>query len=54
MLKPKRVQGKYLPVIITVYSDKSFDFIVIKTPPVAIQLMEAAKIKKGSPEPNRR
>jgi len=44
--------GKLLPVIITVYSDKSFDFIV-KTPPVAVQLMEAAKIKSGSPEPNR-
>jgi large subunit ribosomal protein L11 len=44
--------GKVLPVIITVYRDKSFDFI-IKTPPVAVQLMEAAKIKKGSPEPNR-
>lgn len=44
--------GKLLPVIITVYGDKSFDFIV-KTPPVAVQLMEAAKIKSGSPEPNR-
>ena len=44
--------GKLLPVIITVYSDKSFDFVV-KTPPVAVQLMEMAKIKKGSPEPNR-
>lgn len=44
--------GKVLPVVITVYSDKSFDF-VIKTPPAAIQLMEAAKLKKGSPEPNR-
>ncbi len=44
--------GKILPVAITVYADKSFDF-VIKTPPAAIQLMEAAKIKKGSPEPNR-
>lgn len=44
--------GKVLPVVITVYSDKSFEFIV-KQPPVAIQLMEAAKIKKGSPEPNR-
>lgn len=41
--------GKILPVIITVYSDKSFDFVV-KTPPAAIQLMEAAKIKKGSPQ----
>ncbi len=44
--------GKLLPVIITVYRDKSFDF-VIKTPPVAVQLLEKAKIKKGSPEPNR-
>ena len=44
--------GKLLPVIITVYADKSFDFIV-KTPPVAVQLLEAAKTKKGSPEPNR-
>lgn len=45
--------GKILPVVITYYSDKSFDFIV-KTPPVAIQLMEAAKIKSGSAEPNRK
>ena len=45
-------QGKLLPVNITVYVDKSFDF-VIKTPPAAIQLMEAAKVKKGSGEPNR-
>jgi large subunit ribosomal protein L11 len=44
--------GKILPVLITVYSDKSFDF-VIKTPPAAIQLLEAAKIAKGSKEPNR-
>jgi large subunit ribosomal protein L11 len=44
--------GKVLPVIITVYTDKSFDF-VIKTPPAAVQLMEAAKIKSGSKEPNR-
>lgn len=44
--------GKILPVAITVYADKSFDF-VIKTPPAAIQLMEAAKIKKGSAESNR-
>ncbi len=44
--------GKIIPVIITVYKDKSFDFI-IKTPPVAVQVMEAAKIKKGSPESNR-
>jgi large subunit ribosomal protein L11 len=44
--------GKIIPVIITVYRDKSFDFIV-KTPPVAVQLMEVSKIQKGSPEPNR-
>ena len=44
--------GQVLPVIITVYRDKSFDFI-IKTPPVAVQLLQAAKIKKGSPESNR-
>ncbi|MDE7070096.1 MAG: 50S ribosomal protein L11 [Alistipes sp.] len=44
--------GKVLPVIITVYSDKSFDFIV-KQPPVAIQLKEAAKVKSGSAQPNR-
>ncbi len=45
--------GKLLPVIITVYKDKSFDFIV-KTPPVAIQLLEATKLKSGSAEPNRK
>ncbi|MGF7232078.1 50S ribosomal protein L11 [Arachidicoccus sp.] len=45
-------QGKVVPVLITVYSDKSFDF-VIKTAPASIQLMEAAKIKKGSKESNR-
>ncbi|NKI28102.1 LSU ribosomal protein L11P [Arenibacter nanhaiticus] len=44
--------GKVLPVAITVYKDKSFEFVV-KTPPAAVQLMEAAKIKKGSGEPNR-
>ncbi|MBE6209029.1 MAG: 50S ribosomal protein L11 [Rikenellaceae bacterium] len=44
--------GKVLPVIITVYSDKSFDFVV-KQPPVAIQLKEAAKVSSGSKEPNR-
>jgi large subunit ribosomal protein L11 len=44
--------GKLLPVVITVFSDKSFDFIV-KTPPVAVQLLEATKQKSGSPEPNR-
>jgi large subunit ribosomal protein L11 len=45
--------GKVLPVVITVYSDKSFDFI-IKTPPVAVQILEATKIKQGSAEPNRK
>ena len=44
--------GKVLPVVITYYSDKSFDFVV-KTQPVAIQLKEVAKIKSGSKEPNR-
>ncbi|ALU75458.1 50S ribosomal protein L11 [Tenacibaculum finnmarkense genomovar finnmarkense] len=46
-------QGKVLPVVITVYKDKSFEFVV-KTPPAAVQLLEAAKIKKGSGEPNRK
>ncbi|MDT0648907.1 50S ribosomal protein L11 [Autumnicola edwardsiae] len=46
-------QGKVLPVAITVYGDKSFDFI-IKTPPAAVQLLEASKSKKGSGEPNRK
>ncbi len=41
-----------MPVVITVYADKSFDFIV-KTPPVAVQLLEAAKVKSGSAQPNR-
>ena len=44
--------GKVLPVLITVYSDKSFDFI-IKTPPAAVQLMELSKVPGGSKEPNR-
>jgi len=44
--------GQVIPVIITVYKDKSFDFI-IKTPPVAVQLLESAKLKGGSAEPNR-
>lgn len=44
--------GKVLPCVITVYSDKSFDFI-IKTPPAAIQILESAKIKKGSSTPNK-
>jgi large subunit ribosomal protein L11 len=45
-------QGKVLPVLITLYKDKSFDFI-IKTTPAAVQLMDVAKLKKGSPESNR-
>ncbi|MEC4113741.1 50S ribosomal protein L11 [Myroides pelagicus] len=45
--------GKVLPVQITVYKDKSFDFVV-KTPPAAVQLLEAAKVKSGSGEPNRK
>lgn len=44
--------GKILPAVITVYKDKSFDF-VIKTPPAAVQLLEAAKLKSGSAESNR-
>ncbi|MEN7548252.1 50S ribosomal protein L11 [Rapidithrix thailandica] len=44
--------GVLLPVVVTIYSDKSFDF-VIKTPPAAVMLREAAKVKKGSSEPNR-
>ncbi len=44
--------GKVIPVVITVFKDKSFNFI-IKTPPVAVQLLEAAKLKTGSAEPNR-
>jgi large subunit ribosomal protein L11 len=46
------VAGKIIPVLITVYSDKSFDFIT-KTPPVPVQLLEASKVKSGSSEPNR-
>ena len=45
--------GQVLPVVITVYADKSFDFI-IKTPPVAVQLKDVAKLKSGSGEPNRK
>ncbi len=45
-------RGQLLPVVINVYKDKSFDF-VIKTPPAAAQIMESIKLKKGSPEPNR-
>ena len=51
--KTQDQQGKVLPVVITVFKDKSFEFI-IKTPPAAVQLMEAAKLKKGSPESNRK
>ncbi len=50
--KSEDSRGKLLPVTITVYKDKSFDF-VIKTVPAAVQLLEAAKLKKGSPESNR-
>jgi len=50
--RTQSMAGKVIPVIITVYSDKSFDFIT-KTPPVAVQLIEAAKVKGGSSEPNR-
>ena len=50
--KTQEKQGQVVPVVITVYKDKSFDFI-IKTTPAAVQLMEAAKIKKGSAESNR-
>jgi large subunit ribosomal protein L11 len=50
--KTEDQRGKVLPVVVTVYADKSFDFI-IKTPPAAVQLMEAAKLKKGSSESNR-
>lgn len=51
--KTQDTPGKLLPVVITVYKDKSFEFVV-KTPPAAIQLMEASKIAKGSNEPNRK
>lgn len=44
--------GKIIPVLITVYSDKSFEFVT-KTPPAAVQLIELSKVKKGSSEPNR-
>jgi large subunit ribosomal protein L11 len=50
--RTQEMAGKVIPVVITVYKDKSFDFVT-KTPPVAVQLMEAAKLKKGSKEPNR-
>ncbi len=51
--RPQSQAGKVLPVVITVYGDKSFDFIV-KTPPVAVQLLEVSKQKSGSAEPNRK
>jgi len=44
--------GQVLPVVVTIYTDKSFDF-VIKTPPAPVMILEAAKKKKGSSEPNR-
>ena len=50
--RTQKLGGKLIPVIITVYKDKSFDFI-LKSPPVATQLMDAAKIKSGSKECNR-
>jgi large subunit ribosomal protein L11 len=50
--KTQEKQGKVVPVIITVFSDKSFDFVT-KTPPAPVQLLEAAKLKGGSSEPNR-
>jgi len=51
--RTQTMAGKVLPVIITVYTDKSFEFI-IKNPPVAIQLLDATKLKSGSAEPNRK
>jgi large subunit ribosomal protein L11 len=50
--RTQEMTGKVVPVVITVYKDKSFDFVT-KTPPVPVQLMEFAKIKQGSKEPNR-
>ncbi len=50
--RTQKQAGKVLPVVISVYADKSFSFI-IKTPPAAVQILEAAKIKSGSPESNR-
>ena len=50
--KTKEMQGKIIPVVITVYADRSFTFIT-KTPPASFLLLEAAKLKKGSGEPNR-
>ena len=51
--RTQSMAGKVIPVVITVYADKSFEFVT-KTPPVAVQLIEAAKLKSGSPEPNRK
>ena len=51
--RTQQTPGKVLPALITVYSDKSFEF-VIKTPPAASQLIEASKVKSGSAEPNRK
>jgi large subunit ribosomal protein L11 len=51
--RTQQMAGKVIPVIITVYTDKSFEFIT-KTPPVAVQLLEAVKLKSGSPESNRK
>ena len=50
--RTQSMAGKVVPVVITVYADKSFDFIT-KTPPAAVQLIELSKVKGGSPEPNR-
>ena len=49
--RTQKFQGKIIPVVITVYSDKTFEFIT-KAPPVAVQLKEAAGVGKGSPQPN--
>ncbi len=51
--RTQAMAGKVLPVVITYYTDKSLDFVV-KTPPVAVQLLEISKQKSGSPEPNRK
>ncbi|MDR3095004.1 MAG: 50S ribosomal protein L11 [Bacteroidales bacterium] len=51
--RTQTMAGKVIPVVITVYADKSFEFIT-KTPPVPVQLIEASKVKGGSPEPNRK
>jgi large subunit ribosomal protein L11 len=51
--RTQELAGKVIPVVITVYSDKSFEFIT-KTPPVPVQILEALKLKSGSAEPNRK